>query len=226
MSWLWGWVRLPALPLCWPAEGTSNTTPAHQGRPQASGYRLAAAPLLSPSRGLHFSRALQAPFWRWLAPWSRDRFFPRYPPHSCLFYPSSLLWMCWTWSNPLENGYRLTYTTGLAEESEQQQKKSRKKESNRSHVKRISFHLFALLFNVTLHLCLISYARPPSVPLRWNPPPSGGTRAADDALSLSLSLEPLSALPPLYLTQFHTSGPLQSLLKYNHLVYSPPSQTT
>lgn len=48
---------------------------------------------------------------------------------------------------------------GLAEESEQQQKS--KEKSNRSHVKRISFHLFALLFNVTLHLSLISYARPP-----------------------------------------------------------------
>lgn len=47
---------------------------------------------------------------------------------------------------------------GLAEESEQQQK-SQEKKSNRSHVKRISFHLFALLFNVTLHLSLISYAR-------------------------------------------------------------------
>ncbi len=124
--------------------------------------------------------------------------------------------MCWTWSNPLENGYRLTYTTGLAEESEQQQKKSRKKESNRSHVKRISFHLFALLFNVTLHLCLISYARPPSVPLRWNPPPSGGTRAADGALSLSQSGTP----------KCPTSSVLNSISHFRSATKSPEIQSS
>lgn len=103
-------------------------------------------------------------------------------------------------------------------------KKKVKEKSNRSHVKRISFHLFARLFNVTLHLSLISYARPPSVASCWKPHPPRVSLGLQTALFLSL--EPLSALPPLYLTQFHTSGPLQSLLKYNHLVYSPPYQTT
>lgn len=65
-----------------------------------------------------------------ISPQSRDRFFPRYPTRPCLFYPGSLLWMCWTWSNPLENGDQFTYAKGLLEES-QQQKKNKKKKKKR-----------------------------------------------------------------------------------------------
>lgn len=75
---------------------------------------------------LAFQPPAPSPLLEVISPQSRDRFFPRYPTRPCLFYPGSLLWMCWTWSNPLENGDQLTFTRGLLEESQQQKEERRK----------------------------------------------------------------------------------------------------
>lgn len=68
VSWLWGWVRLPALPLCWPAEGTSNTTPTPPGT--APSLRLQAgrrSPAL-PQQGLTFQPSAPSPLLEVISP--------------------------------------------------------------------------------------------------------------------------------------------------------------